>query len=644
LFAIALLLILAFPLPGWARAGGGGGFSGGGGGGGSGGDGAGILIRLLIRLIFYHPAIGIPLAIIAVYLFYKSSQGTRAAYVGSTIRRGNLADIKQRTVERQKRFDEARQNLLERDPAFDENAFLERAANVFLRVQQAWSAQDMSKARAVVSDGIYERFQLQLKMQRESFLRNIMQDVVVHSSAVLVTESDAFFDTLHVRITASAIDYTEDIRNGKTVQGDKNSPKTFSEVWSFLRRPSARTLQKPGLIEGFCPNCGTPLEIADSTVCPSCRAVINSGEYDWVLAEITQLEAWKEPNIDTVTGLPAMVRKDPAFNTQHIEDRTSVIFWHLRAAEFFADSDYLRKCALPEYLTENGDAFRSKDDGRHRFYADAAVGSVEVDSVVVNEDSGDFDAVYVHITWSGHLEELPVPSLVKPDYDSSRLMSQAFKLVRRSDVTTDSSHSLSSFHCPGCGAPQSVSSNGNCEYCGLAQNDGSSDWVLAKVEPYYVYSMRRAQTVEQPLERPLDSHLSDEDNRRLIQCAAAVMLADGEIDPKEEQLLTSMAERRNINRDELQSLINQVRADGITIPIAVGDNAGNYEFIKALVRMCLADGKVTAQERAMIQSLVHHMGYLDADIDIMIAEERARLYREARATLNHQRKNSLNTG
>lgn len=632
-----ILACIILPSMALARAGGGGGFSSGGGGGfsggGGGGGGGGDIILLIIWLLIGHPVIGIPVTIIAITFFILSGKQGHSAHISSTIRRGYQAQNRQKHTD-------GLNKLLQRDPNFSSDSFTERCKKAFPKVQNAWSKQNMTPARHIVSDGIYERFQLQLKMQKECCLRNVMENVQVSSANIIGIQSDAFFDTLHVSITASAIDYLEDTNKNKRINGG-SAPETFTEIWSFLRRPGAKTLETPGLIEGFCPNCGNQLEISDSTKCPSCKALVNSGEFDWVLSEITQTEVWSDPSNAPIPGLQQMVAKDPGFNVQHIEDKLSVIFWRLQASEFFANNKYLKKLALPEYLEANRSDFTPLQNGKHKFYADAAIGSVEVAGIELAGANEELDKVHVRVKWSGHQETYEIPSLIKPDWDKSRLKSQDFILVRHKDVTTSKENTLTSSHCPGCGAPQTINTNGACEYCNLAQNDGSSDWVLQDIKPFFTFSAN-AQMIPPPVagREPtniMKSKLSPSDNEHLLQCVIAVMMADGIIDPKEEKALQKMAKNRNITQARLNQLISNVQLNGTVTAPESGNGSENKEFVQALIKMCLADGNVSASEKTLIKALTAHMSYTDVDIDMMIKKERAELYQQAKQALKTAR-------
>jgi tellurite resistance protein len=621
---LSILFILTDEL--MARAGGGGGFRSRGGGGNGGGDGGGlvILIYFLIRLAIQHPVIGVPLLIVVVVLFILGGKKGHSAHVSHTISKTYRKYDTQHTAI-------AENSLQERDPGFNREAFLERIKNGFSQIQNGWANQDMKPVRHLISDGIYERFSLQFELQKASMIRNEMKDIQILNAEIADIEFDQFFDTIHVRVTASAADYFVKTDNGKTVSGSKYAEK-FTEYWSFLRRPGAQTLAKPGLIEGFCPNCGDALNMADCTVCPSCKALINSGEYDWVLTEITQPAEWSQHNRRTVPGLEQLLAKDPAFNIQHIEDKASVMFYRFIAARFFAETNYLVKMASPEYIKSNATMFKALDGGKHEFYADAAIGTVEVVEITNAVENDGMDQVRLKIKWAAHLIKANVPSFMAPRYDSNGIYNSEFILSRLASVTSSTKNILTSAHCPSCGAPESRNTNGACEYCQTPLNDGSSGWVLSKVGRFTGYP--DAQTVyhsfETTPERQVSGNLSTFDRESIISCAIGVMLADGKIDENEQQVLMKMGEENGIDNSRLNMLINTVQTEGLDIP-APKNQAEAHEFLRSMVAMCVADGHVSSSERQLIKQLVAQMNYTDMDINLMIKQEMARLHQQVKA-------------
>jgi len=624
LFAAALIFACETAL---ARAGGGGGFSGGGGGsgsGGSGGSGGGVIIYLLFRLVVQHPLIGIPVVILIIFVMYQSSKKGHSARMSHTIRRAN-------NIGRSMHIKEGLLKIRERDPAFTPEKFIERCSNLLPAVQYAWSNQVMTPVRHFISDGVFERFSLQIEMQKGSGIRNQMSDIHVLKAELIDAASDDMFDTIHLTISAEAIDQTIAIESNKRLQGGK-TPEKFTEIWTFLRRPGVKTLERPGLLEGYCPNCGTQLQLSTSITCTSCKALINSGEYDWVLNEITQSETWSSRKAEQIKGFARIKELDQGFNIQAIEDRVSAVFWHHRTAEFFATRSYLNAVALPEFVDKERYAWEKDDNGRHRFYADAAVGRVDVAEIIPGAEQDDLDRVRVMVEWSAHRELEKVPGLFKPQWDKSRFIKQDYIMVRKCGVQSVQDAALTSLHCPGCGAPQEAESNGQCRYCGVKQNDGSTAWVLESVvasrgvarEPLAAIPIKDSSVIPQ---------VSTKEQEMLIQCIAAIMLADGVIDPKEERHLHKMAAKHNIEGPRLYELIHQVQAkDEVRLP-SVDSWEERNDFFRSLVQMCLADGNVSSSERQTLHSLVTHMGYTDVDIDVMIKKERTSLYAASKATI-----------
>ena len=123
------------------------------------------------------------------------------------------------------------------------------------------------------------------------------------------------------------------------------------------------------------------------------------------------------------------------------------------------------------------------------------------------------------------------------------------------------------------------------------------------------------------------------DYERLVQCSYAVMLADGEVSPKEMVRLNKMSERRNIPPERLQQLLHEVRSEGNVQPPPSDEGNHDQAFLRGLVQMCLADGVITGAEKQLIKSLVKHMRYVDMDVNQMIRSERARLYQESKALI-----------
>ena len=609
-----------------ARVGGGGGFRGGGrsGGGSGGGDGGGAIVYLILRLIIAYPYIGIPVAIGAIFLFYKFGEKGTSEYTGHVIRKG-LA------VQNQGKLAGELQKICQRDPGFDPKSFKSRVRKSFVKMQENWSSNSIDQIRPFVSDGTYERFSILGKMYETNRLRNVMVDIHVTGCGIVGVESSTHFDTIHVKITASAVDYFVDAETGKKISGSKVAD-SFVEYWSFLRRPGAKTLENSGLLEGFCPNCGNPLNIADKTKCGSCQAVISSGEYDWVLAEITQAESWVAPVSKPIKGLPELQAKDSAFNEQFIEDRVSTIFWAMRYSEFSGKAKVMDRFATKEF-TGKLDVGIQADDTR-LFFADPAVGSVEVVEVVP-ADTDEFDRIRVKIVWSGHQEKEKMSKRLVPNYSKSHCYSHEYVLMRHKDVVTPAGTSLLSMHCQNCGAPATEKTGSECEYCATSFVDGSKDWVLESMGGFKGYPVRQQMGSGSTANQTGAGDLPNLDAENVLSAVITVMLADDILDDKEGEALVQLANRLSYPVDGLPRLIEGVQTHGFQAQIP--DNTREaQQFMMELIRMALADGNICRRELALIKEVATKVGYMDTDIDQLVKKVRKQLYADAKAALKNR--------
>ncbi len=614
-----------------ARFGGGGGFRGGGrsSGGGFGGsynsrngsDGLGLLIKLLI---INHPYIGIPSIIIIVLIMGFAGQKTKNSYVSGVIRSGYKKQNGQLKAA-------ALEKLMSRDENFSVDLFIDRVKQSFVKLQDAWGNQNIKPVKHFISDGIFEKCDIQLKIQKKSLLKNVTTGLNISNISLAGVESDNNFDTIHLAISATAIDQYFHSETGRKLVGS-STPETFTEYWSFLRKPGTKTINKPGLLEGFCPNCGSPIKLNDKAECQSCEAIVQSGEYDWVLAEITQASEWSFQEKEEVRGLSTLTEKDKSFNIQHIEDRVSVMFYRNQAAEFFSDEQYIAKIATNNFMGNNRSKYK-KHEGMTSFFADSAIGSVELVEAIVDENS-EYDKLSVKVKWSGHRTEAILPSLIKPEFHLSHIYIQEYVLIRKSDATTNNQNSILSVHCPNCGAPEKKDDKNVCGYCFTPLNDGSKEWVLDEIKPFIASFTKPLTTENQPLNISTmgtnsQVPLSVINANNVITTSVAVMLADGVIDDKEMKMLEDMASVRHITKEKLSTIISSVKSKSILIPEPNTPQEGK-ELLRNMVLMCLADGKVEKSELSLIHKLTEKMGYSELDINMMIKSEKSRLYKIAK--------------
>lgn len=622
------ILYVACPSIAWARAGGGESFGGGGSGGGSGGGfggggfgggfpsggsysgGGGEGIPL-------PPQIAIPLIILIIVVIIISSQQVQQQHVTRTIRRG-----RQRQGDREQQ--EAIQQIQQRDPAFSLAAFCQRAQMAFGKIQTAWSEQNLSPVRPFLSDGIFERFSLQIGMQQAIGIRNVMEQVRIVQAEAAALFSTSQFDTIHVRIQAVATDYNADLKTGHKIAGSEHTGP-FTEIWSFCRRPGAVSLKGAGAIEGHCPRCGSTLNIVDVAKCDSCGAQVNSGEYDWVLAEITQESEWQVPAAEQhLPGVVELSAADPGFNLQHIEDRVSVMFWRLRAAEFYRDEKYAAPVLTPEFRQTLITSMNSNS----RYWKEPAVGQVEMIAAQPVENGR--EQLRVMVRWSGTL--IDRVSGRETVLREQTIYTQAYLLVRQAGVKTNPAGAFTSAGCPNCGAPISVNETGECTYCGASLTNGQFDWVLSAIDRYSP-ELAHEHAANVTDVRSRSAKVVPETGTELpLTILANVMLIDGNLDDREYRALQRLGARGHLTPEQVDRMIQQARVAEISIPVPDNPQQARSN-LDQLIQAVLVDGQISREEIRLVNEYAQRINLSAADVKLAVNRERARAYAAAREEL-----------
>lgn len=540
----------------------------------------------------------------------------------SNMSESSITDIKLLQLQNAGKMSQALTNIKKRDAKFAQDTFLKRVEKAFWKVQNAWYDQRIATIQHLVSDALYEQFKRQIEEQIEAGTRFKHNKMTVYDMRIAQVNCDNSFDVVHVFIRASSADSLIDLTTRETLAENKDSRK-FCEYWTFIRRPSAKTLQKPGLLEGACPNCGTPLEIGQATICSTCNSFIRSGFYDWVLAQVTQACEWEYTEPSLIQDWNLMKSNDPDFNTQQVEDRSGVIFWMQRLAERNRAVDPIRRFATEafcEFYTANKSETAAIGN---TFMENIALGSIILKGFKITKH---WDSLYVLAVWSGVQILRNVAGKVVEGKRVSSVIREVFVLGRRHGIKTNIQNTLSSAHCPNCGGPLVSAFAITCSFCNTVLNEGSNSWILERVisenDPEYLKMLERKVT---QCEKTEDSSVRSA--RDVITIMAQLLLADGKTEIAELNLLEKIAEQYGMKDSEYNSIIWSLKQGQVYIP-APANNKEAWSLLLSATRMALADNELSPAEEHELEILGQHIGYSPADIQRAIKTERIRMFGE----------------
>src|SRR6218665_517006 len=625
-------LVLLLPLVAEARGGGGEHYtssrdrdSSGGGGGGA------IPFELLfwvVRFTFRYPHIMLPLIGVcwALWYFYQKTLHP----TGATQRA-----LQQREAEHRTTFSEQDVRgwvnaLRLKDPQFQLEPLLDKTRQLFLSLQDAWFKRDMSPVRPFLSDATYQRFDVQLQLMRSQGVRDAITDIQVLDVGLIGLDQSEWFDTVHLRVRARMrdTDVPASASDAEAIQAAKGARmEAFTEVWSFVRKPGVGTRIGEDLFQGKCPQCGAPFNGGASNQCGYCEAIVNSGNYDWTLSEITQGVEYVR-HYAQVDNLREAREADPALNLETLEDRASLLFWKWVDAQSRSTTQGLHKVAAPEFIGRLDEEQAQLRQRRMRqVFLECAVGGVTVRGFELAP--GGFDQAHVEVRWSARMGQGPVNE--KPPSLPTVPQRWVFRLRRKHGALTNTANGMSTDRCAQCNAALTNSAATTCDFCGTQLGTGERDWVVASADPFESWNARAqrrfdaapprprrqaspaaalaAPAVSQE-EKPGDDIISDPQERlRLLYMMAALATADGHVDRAERKLLEDCARRWSVPWSQVQIAINT--GPSLFTRLVQRGTPEAEVFLTTLVEMALVDGRIDRKERRMLEFAADHLGLQD---------------------------------
>ncbi len=575
-----LPLLALVAIPALARVGGGEHFSSGshsshGGGGGGGGD----VIQLIVFL-FQHPVLGS--IVIAIFVGIKLWDRYRQGDV-STMRAVQQQEARENTRVSAGEASRWVTTLHQSDSAFDLIKFFERVSTQFIAIQNAWFRRDLSPVRKYLSDATFQRLNVQLGLIDLQGIRDAIADPTVIDLQIAGLEQTGSFDTLHVRITAELRDAdapktasdAEALALARRARADR-----FIEIWSFVRRRGALTQLDRDLSQGKCPNCGAEFNGGASNTCEYCGAIVNSGAYDWVLAEITQGSVFERRN-GVPRGFEEAHQRDESLAVEALEDRAALVFWKWIDARVRNDPSRVAKVAVTEFMNAV----------QPQRFADVAVGAVNL--LQVMQQAGRDFATF-EFRWSAGIAG-----------GSTTALRSVMLLERKSGAATNASQGMSTNRCSQCNAPLSDNGQPNCEFCGNALASGEHDWVVGEIIGWETWLARGGAMIG-ATEGAATSMPPLAERQRLIGLLAAVAKADGVVDKSELKMLRQASTRWSVPWPQVEAMLS---TDLPLVTPPTKQRAGEGEaLLRQMVAMAKADGRIDVRERKLINNAAMHLG------------------------------------
>lgn len=588
MFVFVVLITMLISTDMFARMGGGGGGGGGRSGGSGGGDGIGALIFYLFMLLpFPLNWIVVIALVIGIFVFSRlKKQGSILNKVQGSIIPGKK-DVKGLAAYKQMH------------PDFNEEQFIQKVSKAFTDIQAAWAEKDINKVRRYISDGMYQRVMTQFKMMNILSQKNILEKLEIKAVIIDKIETDGVFDVMHVGVFASVKD--------KFVSDNYPSLNTasyeeFVEYWSFIRKNSAKPKDMYNTYN--CPNCGGDLStnMGDMCKCPYCGTITNSGEYDWVLSEITQADDYvttshlHDMSNTLANKIEEISDADADFAIQNIEDKASNGYLQIETARVLKDPKLMRRFVTDEFFNKFEIEIKSTSHFVYNriFLNDVTlIGALQKDNknILALSVKSSFQRVVIN-GGKANLLDMAVTSKSEVVFMSKDIQSGQNK------------GSIYAHQCPSCGGTISDTTDLNCPYCGSQINSTKNEWIISDImsqNDYLNYFRENSNFfIANVNPKKLDSMYKVRDyafNNILIMIAA-----DGVFDAEEIDFAKKMARKWGYAPSKIEGMLDMAANNQLVLRMPE-DRKDIEKIYKLMVKTAAVDGNVSPEEQALLDSV-----------------------------------------
>ncbi len=489
--------------------------------------------------------------------------------------------------------------LRERDPAFDADALRQRTRRIVCAVEEAWTRGDLAGVRPLLSDGSYQRLVTQLALARTFGVRRVVADLEAREVRLSAMEIAGHFEAAHMGIRARGrLRFVPSaLGDDKALEAAREADaQNFDSIWSFIRRRGTPT-RTAGIAEGRCPNCGAAFKSGATGRCEFCEAVVNSGDYDWVVAKTSHVGEFSVTGY-AAPGLAEVRQRDGDLAVQVIEDRAALLFWRFTEAMVLENPTRLRKVASDALVRRvEGRIADFRSHSLREWYHDVSLNGVDLLSIDVDENGRDY--ANVRLRWSG---SRVVSGRGAPKLDTVRNRVEMIVMTRNVGALTDKVAGALTYRCWRCHGPLGDSDSTICDYCAAEQVDGAHHWHMTSFQSYQRWlsqrpaRLERLEHVHARAARTFPVQFRSE-RQRLLRLMVAMAAADGVVDSRETRLLYGQARRWGIGPDELEGYLRSPEVEEEDLPTA-GEGPA---FIAGLVEVALADGRVDSAERKLLE-------------------------------------------
>lgn len=342
--------------------------------------------------------------------------------------------------------------LTQSDASFSADDFVTRGRLIIEAVHKCITTGNFLPGRLFLSQGLSTRLRIHGEIMRKMQGQRLLSSVAeIREFRIDEYRRSGPYDVIDTKVVAKINQsYIPAIATASEAEelAAQNQPKELRFTCTFMRKQNSRGLSVKAA--NACSRCGSLLDSSGSSnKCNRCGTLMGTGEFDWVLTEISEEGSMQAPS-----------RRDfkETISADCIEDRAGCLFWKYLQAANERDINLMSRESTPAFLAAPGPLESS---------CQIAVTGVTTLAV---ETAGDPVVANLRIQWSA--SALANSEVWRRD---TRLRLQ----IPRSGLHAGS---LATAGCRACGAPIPDAKARNCSRCGNPLPEHDADWLLDSIE------------------------------------------------------------------------------------------------------------------------------------------------------------------
>lgn len=485
----------------------------------------------------------------------------------------------------------------------NEKDFYKKVDTAFHAIQNAWSKKDLRGVRHFLSDGMYQKFNVQFKMMNILKQKNSLSHIKIHHIYADSFEADGDYDIIHVGIEASITDYFECGLDNRLNSGGQ---ECFIEYWSFIRK-TGKEKYFDLYNSNTCPSCGGNLEnkMGEVSACPYCSTLINNAEYDWVLSEITQANDYSSKKRASKKSI-ATKKLESVFKNnidscvQRLEDKAANAYMQILAAKVTNAPEQMRRFVSDSFYTK----CKLNTNSVHYVYNRLYFNSVDLISFESFDNHYSLSYAIRKTSQRVSINDNNILT-VKDPYMTEE--SEVITLIRGKNYINKGKGDIYAHTCNNCGGPLADTLEIKCRYCGVIINSIDRDWIVNDIVPYHKFKEKNA--VSNPRNSvyinytSIDKLYSVRDisfNNLLI-----MMAIDGRCELNEKTAIIQAGRRWGYTKDVIDDLIDSALNKRLSFKMPNDPHMRKKIFI-LMKNLAKVDGNLSLIEEKFLKKVKEH--------------------------------------